>query len=47
MILLVNLDVFGEVVDPLGEDGDLYLGRACVVLVLAVSFNNRRFFFFS
>ena len=47
MILLVDLDVLGKLVDPLGEDSDLYLGRARVLIVLTVSFDNCCFFFFS
>ena len=37
VILLVNLDVFGELVDSLSENSDLNLRRTCVVLVKAVS----------
>ena len=47
VILLVNLDVFGQLVNSLGEDSDLNLRRTRVVVVQAVSFDNRGFFFFS
>src|SRR5262249_51971079 len=33
VVLLVDLEVFGEVVDALGEEGDLHLGRPGVGLV--------------
>src|SRR5581483_3300713 len=36
VILLVHLEVLGEVVDPLGEERDLNLGRAGVGVVQAV-----------
>lgn len=33
MILLIHLEVLGELLDPLREDGDLDLRRTCVSLV--------------
>src|ERR671927_520468 len=36
VVLLVGLEVLGEVVDALGEERDLYLGRAGVTLVQPV-----------
>ena len=47
VILLVNLDVFSQLVDPLGEDSDLYLGRTGVLLMQTVSLDNGCLFFFS
>ena len=47
LILLVNLDVFGELVDSLSENSDLNLRRTCVVLVKAVSLDYGSLFFFS
>ena len=47
VILLVNLDVFGQFVDPLGEDSDLYFRRTGILLVQTVSLDNCCFFFFS
>ena len=47
VILLVNLDVFGELVDSLSENSDLNLRRTCVVLVKAVSLDYGSLFFFS
>ena len=44
VILLVNLDVFGELVDSLSENSDLNLRRTCVVLVKAVSPRLRKSF---
>src|SRR5690606_34562646 len=42
MVLLVGLQVLGELVDPLGEDRDLHLGRARVGLVAAVAVDDLR-----
>ena len=47
MILLVNLQMLGEVIDPLGEDSDLNLGRTGVGVVSSVSFDNSCLFVFS
>ena len=47
VILLVNLDVFGELVDSLSENSDLTLRRTCVVLVKAVSLDYGCLFFLS
>ena len=47
MILLVELKVLGKVVDPSGEDSDLYLGRTGVLFVSSVSFDNSCLFVFS
>ena len=47
VILLVNLDVLGKLVYPLGEDSDMYLWRTRVVLVEAVRIDKRCLFFFS
>ena len=46
MILLVDLQVLGEVVDALGKQSDLYLGRACVTLVSSVLLHDSSLFFF-
>ncbi len=35
MIALVGAKMLGEVVDPLGQQGNLHLGRPCVALVMA------------
>ena len=45
MVLLVHLQVLGQVVDPLGEDGDLDLGRTGVPLMRRIFLDNRGFFF--
>ena len=39
-ILGVLLHVLGEAVDSIGKDSDLYLGRACVLLVDLVLSDN-------
>ena len=46
MILLVDLEVLGKVVDTLCEQSDLYLGRACVTLVGGVLLHDSELFFF-
>lgn len=46
MILLMDLQVLGEVSNSLGENGDLYLGRTSVLLVQSVCFDYSCFFFF-
>ena len=47
MVLLVDLEVLGKVVDPLGEDSDLYLRGSGVGLMSSVSFDNSSFLVFS
>ena len=46
MILLVDLEVLGEVVDSLCEKSDLYLGRTCVTLMGSVFGHDSLLFFF-
>ena len=46
VILLVDLQMFGKVVDSLGENCDLNLRRTSIVLACFVSCDNRSFFFF-
>ena len=46
MVLLVDLEVLGEVVDSLGEKSDLYLGRACVTLMSRILLHDSNLFFF-
>ena len=46
VILLVNLEVLGEVVDPSGEQGDLNLGRTGVAFVGGVFRHDSLLFFF-
>jgi hypothetical protein len=46
-VLFVNLEVLGELLDPLGEYRDLYLGRSCVGVVSAVVFDYQIFLLFS
>ena len=40
VVLVVGLEVLGEVLDSVGKKRDLYLGRTCVTLVGSVLFNN-------
>ena len=47
VILLVNLDVLSQLVDSLGENCDLYLGRTGILLVQTVSLDYGCLFFFS
>ena len=47
VILLVGLQVLGEVVDSLGENCDLYFSGTCVGVVQSVLFDYLCFFFFS
>ena len=47
VILLVYLQVLGQVGDPSCQDSDLYLGRTCIGLMISVSFDNSGFFVFS
>ena len=46
MILLVDLEVLGQVVDSLGEQRDLNLGRTCVTLVSSILLHDSSLFFF-
>src|SRR6185503_8063859 len=41
VVLLVGLEVLGERIDTLAEDGDLHFGRARVRLVGAVALDDR------
>ena len=45
MILVVGLEMLGQVVDPVGKDRDLYLGGTGVTLVGGVLFDNALFDF--
>lgn len=45
-ILLVSLEVLGQVSDAVGQDSNLYLGRTCVTLVGSVLLNDVEFCFF-
>ena len=33
MIFLMELEMLGQIRDPIGQDRDLHLGRACIALV--------------
>ena len=44
MVLLMNLHMLGQVVDPLGEDRDLHLCRTGIGLVGSVVSNNSLLF---
>ncbi len=46
MILLVDLEVLGQVVDSLGEKSDLNFGRTCVTLMSRVFLHDSKLFFF-
>ncbi len=46
MVLLVGAQMLGQVVDPLGQYGDLYLGRTGVSLVTGILLNNLGLFSF-
>ena len=46
VVVLVLLEMLGEVVDSLGENGDLDFGRTCVTLVKSVLLDNGFFFCF-
>lgn len=46
VVVVVELQVLGEVSNSLGENGDLYLGRACVTLVCCVSLDDFGLYFF-
>ena len=43
VVLLVHLQVLGELIDPLGEDSDLHLGGAGIALVGLVVLDNSCF----
>ena len=43
VVLLVHLQVLGELIDPLGEDRDLHLGGAGIALVGLVVLDNSGF----
>lgn len=43
VILLVNLQMLGELIDALGQDGNLHLGRTGVGFMGAVGLNNDLF----
>ena len=45
VILLVDLEVLGEVVDALSQQRDLYLGRTCVTLVSSILLHDSSLFF--
>ena len=45
MVLLMNLHMLGQIVDPLGQDCDLYLSRTGIGLVGSVFGNNSLLFF--
>jgi hypothetical protein len=40
VVLLVDLEVLGELVDTRSEKGHLDLGRSCVLLVLSMGLND-------
>lgn len=46
VIIVVGLQVLGEVGNSLCENGDLYLGRTCVTLVHSVGLDDLCFYFF-
>ena len=46
MILLVDLEVLCQVVDALGQQRDLNLGRTCIALVSSILLHDSSFFFF-
>ena len=45
-ILLVCLEVLGQVSDAVGQNSNLYLGRTCVTLVGSVLLDDVEFYFF-
>ena len=45
-VLLVSLEVYGQVVDAGGQNSDLNLGRTCVSFVGSVLFNQCELFVF-
>src|ERR1043166_6933652 len=44
VVLLVESEVIGQIVDPLGEQGDLNAGRSTVGLMLRIFLDGRTFF---
>lgn len=46
VVVVVGLQVLGQVGNSLGENGDLYLGRTCVTLVHRVGLDDLCFYFF-
>ena len=46
VVVLVLLQMLGEVVDSLGENRNLHFGRTCVALVCGVLFDDGFFFCF-
>ena len=47
MVILVDLEMFGQVVDLTGKDSYLYLGRTGIVLAELVLSDDLSFFFFA
>ena len=45
-ILLVSLEVLGQVSDAVGQDSNLYFGRTCVALVSSILLDDVEFYFF-
>ena len=45
VVLLVCLQMLGQILDPIGQDRNLYFRGACVTLVDGILLNNRLFFF--
>ncbi len=45
-VLLVSLEVLGQVSDAVGQDSNLYLGGTCVTLVGSVLLDDVEFYFF-
>jgi hypothetical protein len=44
MVLLVNLKMLGEIIDPLGKDRHLDIGGAGIILISLVLIDNLLFF---
>ena len=47
IVMDVSTQMLGELVDAVGEDSDLYLGRTGVALVGSLLCDNLIFFFFA
>ena len=45
VVLLVGLQVLGQVVDPFSQKGDLHLGRTGIPLMLGILLDNSVLFF--
>ena len=45
-VLLVSLEVLGQVSDAVGQDSNLYFGRTCVALVSSILLDDVEFYFF-